>query len=157
MKVGIKSMADRVVKGILAGMSGAIVQDIYTFICKSIGFTNITYLDVAKAVLFNQSFKGFLALFVGFLGQLVIDGFWGIGFAFFIKYTSSRYYLLKGVFWGCGIWFLVRVIITKFFGLPVLGENTPQVALFFFIGASLFGLTVATILKLLNVQEIEAK
>lgn len=142
-------MVDRMTKGILAGMAGAVVQNIYALIGQSLGLTNVNYLDVAKAVIFNQNFQGILALFVGFLAQLVMDGFWGMVFAFLIQYTSSKNYLAKGTFWGCGIWLLVSVIINKAFDLPV-GENTPPVALFFFTGAVLFGLTIAIVLKRLD-------
>ena len=143
---------DRFTKGTFAGAAGALVQNIYAYFSGLLGFTDTHYLDVARAILFNQNFKGYLAVIVGFLGQLVIDSFWGVLFAFLIKNTSSRFYIYKGIVFSLGIWFLIRVIVTKVFGLPVLSRNNPKVALFFFIGASIFGLTISIVMKKLNKQ-----
>jgi hypothetical protein len=145
---------DRIVKGMIAGITAALVQNIYAYLCRLVGVTNVIYLDVAEAVLLNKNLNSLSALLVGFLGQLVIDGFWGCIYSYLIYRTSSQYYLIKGVFTGCSIWFLVRVIFTKIIPLPVLSENTPAIALFFFIGAALFGLTMAVTLKLLNTEKI---
>lgn len=150
-------MTDRVIKGMIAGIAAASVQNIYAYLCRLIGLTNVIYLDVAKAVLLNNNLKSLTALIVGFLGQLVIDGLWGCVYSYLIYRTSSKYYLVKGIFVGCGIWFFVRVTFTKIIPLPVLSENTPEVALFFFSGATLFGLTIAVVLKLLNKENGKTK
>jgi uncharacterized membrane protein YagU involved in acid resistance len=141
---------DRFTKGIISGITGALVQNILAFPAKLLGLTDTLYIDVAYAVLFNISYKGVLSVIVSLLGHLVIDAFWGVIFAFLIKYTSSKFYIFKGIVFGCSIWFLVRVIITKIFQLPVLSKNTPKTALFFFFGAAMFGLTIALVLKFLD-------
>ena len=141
---------DRFTKGVIGGMSGAILQNIYAYFAELLGFTNTNYLDVAHAVLLNSNYQGFFAILVSFLGQLIIDGFWGVIFVFLIMKISEENFIFKGILFGLGIWFLVRVIITKFFKLPVLSDNTPEIAFFFFIGAALFGLTLALVLRLLN-------
>ncbi|GAB6151599.1 hypothetical protein JCM17380_03490 [Desulfosporosinus burensis] len=141
---------DRFTKGVIGGMSASILHYIYAYFAKLLGFTNADYLDVARSVLLNSTDQGFYAILVSFLGQLVIDSFWGVIFVFLTIKISEEYFVFKGIVFGLGIWFLVRVIITKFFKLPVLSDNTPEIAFFFFIGAALFGLTLALVLKLLN-------
>jgi hypothetical protein len=145
---------DRFTKGVIGGISGAILQNIYAYFAMLLGFTNINYLDVARAVLLNNNYQGFFAFLVGFLGQLIIDCIWGVIFAFLIIKISKEYIVLKGIVFGLGIWFLVRVIITKLFKLPVLND-TPEIAFFFLIGAVLFGLTLALVLKLLSTQKVK--
>lgn len=144
---------DRFTKGVIAGMSGAILQNIYAYFAELLGFTNTIYLDVARAVLLNGNYQGFFAILVSFLGHLIIDSFWGVVFVFLIIKITDEYFIFKGIVFGFGIWFLVRVIITKFFNLPVLSNNTPEIAFFFFIGAALFGLTLTLVLNLLNTQK----
>jgi len=144
---------DRFTKGVIGGISGAIIQNIYAHFAKLLGFTNTNYLDVAQAVLLNSDYQGFFAILVSFFGQLVIDSFWGVVFVFLIIKISEEYLIFKGIVFGLGIWFLVRVIITKFFNLPVLSNNTPEIALFFFIGAALYGITQALVQKLFENQK----
>ncbi len=141
---------DRFTKGAIVGMTGAFMQNIYAYLAEIFGITSAGYINVSHAVLFNREYKGILYTLVGLLGYLVISSFWGILFAFIIKYTSSKYYLFKGVIFGGGIWFLVTVIITKVFKLPVLSKNTPQEALFFLVRAVIFGLTIGSVLKFLD-------
>lgn len=145
---------DQFTKGVICGISGAIVQNIYAYLAKLLGYTNTNYLDVARAVLLNSNYQGFFATLVSFLGQLVIDGFWGVVFIVIINNITEENLAFKGIVFGLGIWFLVRVIITKFFELPVLSNNSPEIALFFFAGAALFGLTLTLVLKLLNTQKV---
>lgn len=142
---------DRMTGGILAGMAGALVQNIYMYLAKSLGLTDIMYVDVARHFIFSQDYNGFLAVIVALLAHFTIDSLWGVLFAFLIKYTSSSFYLLKGVFFSTAIWFFIRVFGTKIFG--VVPGSPPLTALVFFIGASLFGLTIAFVLRVLDVQD----
>jgi hypothetical protein len=144
---------DRFVQGSIAGIIGAMVQNIYAYSVKLLGITDTLYLDVARDVLFNQKYHGPLVLIVSLLGQMVIDSFLGIVFAYLIKYTSSNFYLYKGIVFSWGIWFLVRVIFTKIIVLPIFANSHPPVELFFFCGAAIFGLTIATSLKMLSRKE----
>ena len=141
---------DTFTRGVICGISGALVQNILAFAAKLLGLTDILYIDVAYAVLFNITSKGILSVIASLLGHLIMDSFWGVIFAFLIKYTSSKFYIFKGIIFGCSIWFLIRVIITKIFQLPVLSQNTPKTALVFLFGAAMFGLTIALVLKFLD-------
>ncbi len=142
---------DGMIKGIIAGLTGALVQNVYAYTAKHFSLTDTLYVDVSRSVLFNSNYQGTLATIVSLIGHFIIDSFWGILFAFLIVNTSSRFFCLKGVVFAGGIWFLVRVVGTKIIGISVLSRNNPAVALFFFIGAVLFGLTISFVLKLLNV------
>lgn len=141
---------DPFAKGAIGGLSGAIIQNIYAYIGRLLGFTNVDYLNVSQAVLLDCNSQGFFAILVNFLGHLIIDSFWGIVFAFLIIKITKAHLIIKGILFGLAIWFLVRVIITKVFHLPVLSDNTPEIAFFFFVGAALYGLTLSLVLKSLD-------
>lgn len=141
---------DRMTRGIIAGSSGALVQNIYMYLAKSLGLTDIMYVDVARHFIFTEAYDGVLAVVVALLAHFTIDSFWGVLYAYLIKYTSSRYYLLKGFAFGAAIWFFIRVFGTKLF--KVVPGSPPLTALVFFIGASLFGLTMALVLRALDAQ-----
>jgi len=78
--------------------------------------------------------------------------FGGVIFLVVIDRFSEDYLFFKSVIFGWGV--LIRVIITKWFNLPVLAANTPEIAFFFFVGAALFGLTLALAVRLLKRQKI---
>lgn len=143
---------DRMTRGIIAGASGALVQNVYMLLAKSLDLTDIMYVDVARHFIFTQPYDGFLAVFVALLAHFTIDSFWGVVFAFLIEHTSSRFYMLKGFAFGTSIWFFIRVFGTKIFG--VVPGSPPLTALVFFVGAVLFGLTIAIVLRLFDDSKI---
>lgn len=143
---------DRTVRGIIAGAAGALAQNIYAYIVKMLGLTNVVYLDVSKAVLFRNHYNDIFANINALLGHFVVDSVLGVVFAFYIQATSSSYYLLKGVVFGTAVWFLVKVIGTNILNIPLFINLLPGNTLVFFVGALLFGLTTAWTLKLLNAE-----
>ena len=141
---------DRLTRGIIAGIAGGLAQNIYGYIARFFGLTDLVYLDVARGVLFNYEYKGFLAVLVSAFGCLTIDSIWGVLFAFVMRKTSSKYHVVKGILFAVSIWFFVRVLGTKIFGVMV--DTDPQTALVFFFGAVLFGTTMASVLKWLDMK-----
>lgn len=142
---------DRMTRGIIAGAVGAIVQDVYTFGARMAGFTKIEYEDFAEILFFSKPIPGFFPSFFGLLGHLVWDIFLGIMFAYLIKYTSSRFYVLKGLVYGSFIWWMIKVACTLF-RIPVLASMPSRQVGVYLIGAMLFGLVVAYTLKLLDTR-----
>lgn len=143
---------DRTTRGIIAGTAGVLVQNIYTYILKIFGITNIVYLDVSKAVLFGNKFNGILADIAALLGHVVIDSLLGVVLAFYIQATSSRYFILKGVIFGLGVWVFIKVIGTNILRLPLFINENPATYLVFFVGAIFFGLAASLTLKALGTK-----
>lgn len=82
---------------------------------------------------------------------MVWDIFLGIIFAYMIKYTSSHFYLLKGLVYGTFVWWMIKVACTLF-RIPIItGMPTRHVGVYL-IGALLFGFVVAYTLKLLDTR-----
>ena len=126
------------------------MQNIFAYLAFLTGLTNILYIDIARALLFSKNYSGALAVIVSLIGHIIIDCFWGILYAFLVKTTGSRFYVLKGVVFGAFLWFFVRVIGTKILELPEFTGTNPATALIFIVGAVIFGLTLAFTLKFLD-------
>ena len=144
---------DRLVSGALAGSVGAVIQNTYAFIAKSLGFQGPVYIDYGEYLLFYKDQSGPLTSFFGFIGHFVWDIIIGIIFAYLILNTSSRYYLLKGILYGVIVWFLIKAGSTLF-KIPEVITVLPHTVAFFFFGSILFGISLAYTLKLLDNAKI---
>ncbi len=144
-------MKDRLVAGGLAGIIGAIVQNIYGFAVKGLRLTDRTFADFAEVIVTFKSFEGIIAFIVGLIAHLIVGLIFGIIFAYVIAATSSRYYLIKGVAYGAVLWFLLLGFGT-IFKLPLFKEIPPNAALFTLVGAVLYGLVTAYSLRLLDAK-----
>ncbi|KNZ69020.1 hypothetical protein Tfer_2382 [Thermincola ferriacetica] len=146
----VQAINDRLVSGVIAGMAGALAQNLYALVAKLLGLTDIIYVDIAAAVLFHRNYPGWVASVVGLAGHLVVDSFWGFCYALIIEAGSSRYLYFKGAVFGMAIWFLIRVIGVQVLELPVFTGTSPVDALVYFFGGILFGLTISYVLRLLQ-------
>lgn len=147
-------LQDRMVFGAIAGMAGAVVQNFYAVIAESMGLTGPVYLNYGKIVLMLKDYNDPLADTLGVIGHFTWDIILGIAFAYLVSLTSSRYYILKGIIYGIIVWYFIKVIATLF-KIPVIIGVQPHTVAFFFIGAILYGATLALTLKLLDSRKIK--
>jgi len=140
---------DRLTRGIIAGAVGAVVQNIYIYAAQMMGFTTTNYGDYSEILFFSKLLPGFFPNFFGIIGHFVWDTFLGVVFAYGIKYTSSRFYVLKGLVYGAFIWWIVNVIC-KLFRIPVFSTLPYQELGVFLVGALLFGFIAAFTLRMLD-------
>ena len=140
---------DHLVAGVVAGIAGISVQTIYALLIKYFGLTDRIYIDFAQVIIMSENRPGISAFFIGLIAQLVIGGMFGVVFAFIEKFTSSRYYLLKGVFFGAVLWFLLTGFGTMW-RLPVFHEMPTYAAYSSLIGALIYGIALAYTMKLLE-------
>lgn len=138
-------------RGIIAGAVAAVAQNVYIFGARMAGFTKVEYEDYAEILFFSKFLPGFFPSFLGLIGHLVWNVFLGIIFAYIIKYSSSKFYVLKGIVFGAFVWWLVKVFCTLF-RLPALSNPPYQQVGVFLIGSLLFGVVVAYTLKLLDTK-----
>ena len=140
---------DRLIAGAVAGTVAILIQTIYALTIKSLGLTDRIYIDFAKVIIISENRPGLSAFFIGLIAQLVIGGMFGVVFAFIEKFTSSRYYVLKGIFFGAILWFLLTGFGTMW-RLPVFHEMPTNAAYSTLIGALLYGIALAYTMKLLE-------
>jgi hypothetical protein len=132
---GVKQMRnDRISAGALAGIIGAVVQNIYGQIVKGLGITDRAFLDFAKIVLFHKPYGGVLGFIAGTLSHLTFGMITGVLFVCLIKRTSSKYLYFKGMGMGMTIWFFSLGMGTLF-DLPLFQDIPPVPALTTFAGA----------------------
>lgn len=142
---------DQTTKGIIAGVIGAVVQNIYIYFTQLLGFTKLNYQDYSQVVIFLRIYKGMLPTFLGILGHFVWDILFGIIFAYLIKFTPRKLYIIKGVVYGVIIWYLIKLGATLF-RLTVFMSPPPNSVFVFFIGSILYGAAIAYVLKVLDTK-----
>ncbi|PKM81954.1 MAG: hypothetical protein CVU89_06340 [Firmicutes bacterium HGW-Firmicutes-14] len=141
--------SDRISSGALAGIIGAVVQDIYGHTAKTFGITDRIFLDFAKIVLFHKPYGGIFGFIAGILSHLTFGMITGVLFVYLIKRTSSRYLYYKGMGMGMTIWFFSLGVATLY-NLPLFKDIPPVPALITFVGALIWGLATAFSLKLIE-------
>lgn len=145
---------DTMTQGIIAGIAGAVVQNIYALITRAAGFNVTTYADYARATLFERNYQEPFAQFLGFIGHFTWDILLGVIFVYVIKSTSRKFLTVKSIAYGVVIWYLVKGAPT-FFRLPAFLNITPESMFFYFIGSILFGVTISLALKYLQKNDIK--
>lgn len=144
-------MKDRFIAGAGAGFIGAIIQQIYGFIVKSLGFTDYAFHDFGQAFIVSSPSSGFLSDLVGILSQLSNGLIVGIVFAYIISLTSSKYYIIKGLIYGTVLWHLFLGIGTMY-KVPALGAVKAGSSLVILIGSMIYGIVTAYFLKIIDTK-----
>lgn len=139
-------MKDRLVAGSLAGACGALIQELYAIILKTLGFSDRTFGDLAFILISQKGREEILLIEV--IANAAIGLFFGTILAYIFMFTSSRYYLLKGIFYGVVLWLLLSGFGVVF-DLPKFKGTPPDVSLIMLIGSIIYGTVTAYTLKLL--------
>ena len=140
---------DRLMAGVVSGTVAILIQTAYALTVKSLGFTDRIYVDFAKVIIMSENRQGLSPFFIGLIAQLVIGAMFGVVFAFVEKFTSSRYYIVKGVFFGAVLWFLLTGFGTMW-RLPVFSDMPTYSAYSTLTGSLIYGLALAYTMKLLE-------
>ncbi|MHB9093804.1 MAG: hypothetical protein ACYC21_03960 [Eubacteriales bacterium] len=143
------NMKDRLTPGALAGIIGASIQTIYALTVKSLRITDRVFTDFGKVLMMTNPYKGTLAFIVGFAAHLFLGALAGVALSYIIKYTSSRFYLLKGLGAGLVIWTFGLGIATLY-KLPLFGTIKPVPSIVILIGSLIYGLITAIALKMIT-------
>jgi len=142
-------MEDRLTPGAVAGITGGIIQVAYGSTLKALKITPIIFTDFAKILILGKPFTGPIAFIVGAVCHLLFAAIFGVVLSYVIKYTTKRFYLLKGLGIGLAAWTFANGSGT-FFKMPVFSVVPPLQGLIILVGAAIFGLTSALTLKLVT-------
>ncbi len=140
---------DRLVAGGIAGFIGSLVQNVYGQATKALGITDRAFIDFAETVLVREVYGGVIGLIIGSLAHAAVGILMGVFFSFVIKYTSSRYYLLKGAGFGFVLWFILSGFGTVF-DLKNFAHIPASTALSTLGGSLIFGLVTSITLRYLD-------
>lgn len=139
-------MKDRLTAGAMAGVIGALTQIIYGLTVKSIGLSNYVFTDFGKVLIMTKPKDGIVAFFIGATTHIILGALMGVVLSYVIKYTSSRFYILKGIGVGLSIW-VFSFATGSYFRMPVFSNASIRVALTVLIGSTIYGLVTTYALK----------
>jgi uncharacterized membrane protein YagU involved in acid resistance len=142
-------MEDQMISGAIAGTAGAVIQNVYSFLLRLWGLSDRGYIDFGRAVIFFQVKDGKLMSFLGLIAHITLDILLGILFAYIIKNSTSRYYYFKAIIFSLASWFFLHTAGTAL-RLPEFFNISSHAALTTLIGAFIYGLSSAYILRILK-------
>lgn len=140
---------DRITGGAIAGIIGAVAQNLYGRGVKAVGLTDRAFVDFANVIAFGKPNQGFIGAISGTLAHLTLGMILGTLFALIIMKTSSKYFLFKCLGYGAGLWFMT-LGLGSIFKLPLFVEIPPIPQLTTFVGAEVYGLVTGYSLKLIQ-------
>lgn len=140
---------DRTTAGAIAGAVAGIIQQIYGLLADYIGFTDKDFGDFAGTLIMSKDYQGILAHIIQWLAHIGIGMFFGIIFVHLFRYTSSKYWQIKGVVYGFILWVLLTGVGTLF-KMPTWENTRPSTALSMFIGSLVYSVSAAYILRYLE-------
>jgi hypothetical protein len=143
------SVKDRLVAGGLAGIIAGLIQYVYGLIVLKLGLTDRIFGQYSDVLFSNRVYTGFLGAIMSILTHLAVTLITGVLFAYIIEKTSSRYYLLKGAGYGFVLWFLLSSFGT-IYKMPLFTDIPAQSALVVLVGAIIYGIALAYILKIMD-------
>lgn len=144
-------MKDKIMAGSLAGFVGAILQDIYGFFVKVTGLSDRGFIDFARAVISSAVNGGVLETVLAFITHLIWDLMLAILFTYLFNSLSSSYYYYKAIIYGSALWFMIQTVGTLF-RLPMFYHIPASAALVTLLGAIIYSLGIAFILRLVETR-----
>lgn len=140
---------DRITAGIIAGFIASLVQQIYAWTAKILGFSNADFADFAGILTLFKNYSGTLASVMEWMTHIAIGILCGVLFAVLFMYVSSRYWIVKGLSYGLVLW-AVLLGTGTLFKLPLWDTITPLTSLNMLIGSEIFSIVAAFTMKMLD-------
>lgn len=145
---------DRSFRGGIAGIIGGIVMNVWSFLVYLVlNIKIVRFLDWAGFVLYGHlprnTFEALYALII----QIIFAGFLGVVLAFVVKQSTSRGYILKGIFFGLITGFFIYAV-PVFLNTPILSDLPLNNVISNHFGGILWGATTAYMLQKLDQSPI---
>ncbi|KUO53409.1 MAG: hypothetical protein APF76_09210 [Desulfitibacter sp. BRH_c19] len=144
------TIKDRVTRGMIAGFVAGVVTKVYDLLAFYFGISTLRWLDFAGIMMYGE-----LPVFLSYqifatLGTLFFHALLGIVFVILIqRLLTSNNMLLKGWFFGVSLWFIILAVF-HLFKVPELNFVPLKTTVSSFVGASIWGLTMAKIVHWLD-------
>jgi len=139
---------DRFTIGLITGLIGAIPITVFN-LSMNYYFQTLRYLDFAAIFIYGHTSKTVFETLFAFAIAYLFLAFLGAIFAYIITGLTSKNLLIKGWVYGVFIWFSTYAL-TLLFRVPQLLDISLTSAISNFIGASIWGLSMAYSLLWLN-------
>lgn len=112
-------------------------------------FSKLRYLDWAGVVMYGEIPKTPIAVAFALISHFFWVGFLGVIFAYLIPTLTPRGYLVKGFTFGFITGFIIYAIGIAF-KFPIILHRTTGTTISQFIGGSIWGVTLALMLRWLD-------
>ncbi|MEW5954099.1 MAG: hypothetical protein AB1815_10315 [Bacillota bacterium] len=142
-------MRDRLARGFIAGLTAGVAMNVISHIFFNLGWAELRYLDWAGVMIYGYRPVTFYEVAFAQLAQLIFVGVLGVVFACLIPLLTSRNYHLRGWLFSSFIWFLLHGI-TLLFDVEATIPMHVGTAATNLIGASVYGITLAEVLRMLD-------
>jgi uncharacterized membrane protein YagU involved in acid resistance len=142
-------MKDRFTRGFVAGIIAGIPTLVFNMGAFYLKFATLHWADFMGIFTYGRKPIAFAETLFAIIAVYIFLSFLGIIFAYFILRMSSQNYILKGWVFGLSIWF-ISYAITILFNVPELAFIPLKTVLSNFIGASIWGISLALALKWLD-------
>lgn len=143
---------DRFSCGFLAGIIGAVVMDVWSFISHSfLSYAELQFLDWASVLLFGRLPANMVETVISLLAHIAWTGVIGIILAYLMPLITARQYLYKGALLGFvfGFMFLAIPIV---FNVNSLNSHATGTVVTVIIGSLLWGIVTASLLRSFDVS-----
>ena len=141
---------DRVTRGMIAGFIAGVITKIYDLTAFYLGISTLRWLDFAGLMMYGKKPAYLSYQIFATLGTLFFHALLGIVFVILIRQLlTSNNLLLKGWFFGVTLWFVIFSVF-HLFKIPDLNFVPLKTAVSSFVGASIWGLTLAKIVHWLD-------
>ena len=140
---------DKILSGLIAGIMGAIVQTIVTYLLHQMHLSNIHYLQLAGDLFLHaEDAKGFSGFLVGLFADLTIGSIWGIIFAIMYPYLKmDNAWLIKSIGFGLFLWVVGIGLLERTLHIYPPLERSPSANLSLLLGSVLYALIASWCLK----------
>lgn len=144
------TLNDRFTRGMLAGLLAGIITKFYDLPAYYLGFSTLRWLDFAGILIYGEKPMTLWYQVFATLGMLFFHALIAIVFIILIeRIFTSKNLLLKGWIYGVTLWFAIYAVF-HLFKTSELTYVPLKTTLSSFIGASLWGLSMAAIINWLD-------
>ena len=132
--------------GLLAGLTAGVAMNVVNLTLFYSGIGELRYLDWAAIVIYGTKPVSLAEAVFAQFAQIIFVGILGVLFSYLIRAISSRNLLLRGWLFGAAVWFSLYGIAFLFNVQQTIPVRL-DTALNDFVGASVFGLVLAAVLR----------
>lgn len=142
---------DRTLRGLLAGIIGAIPMNIINLVLYNLKLTDLRFIDWASIIMTGTLPKDINSIIYSLIIQIFWSGALGIGLALLFPVITSQGYLIKAIVYSFLMGFAFRGIVVLF-QVPEIYKVSTQTSELNFLSVITWALTSAFILRKLETQ-----
>lgn len=143
---------DRFTRGMLAGIVAGIITKVYDLLAFSFHFSTLRWFDFSGIMIYGKKPLNLWEQIFATLGVWFFHAILGVIFVLLIqRLVSSDNLFLKGWLYGVAWWFIIYAI-AHLYKVPQLVLVPLKTSVSNFVGASIWGVTLAAVVRWLDTK-----